>query len=667
MNIRETITSLFSGKFGTALLIALSVFLGTTVVFVVLLLFRSAFPTSPIPSPVSQVERLEKFTSAEEFKAYLEEVEQGYAGLGMMGGALLRDVGLELTTPRMALEAAPGVEKAAPERVSETTVQVAGIDEPDILKTDGKEIYFSSQYASYPRSIIFDEPVLEEKMLPPTETRKTKLVKAFPPADLAVDSEIERTGDLLLADSVLVIFSGNTIYGYDVSDPASPEKKWDVELGSRSQVVGARLYQGKIYLVTQTQIDTSSPCPIKPLSVGGVPLTISCTDIYRPVASVPVDVTYTAMVIDPADGEVKNKVSFVGSSGTSIIYMSPNAVYATYSYFESLLGFFYGFLKDGASDLVPSSVIAKVEKLKDYDISDAAKMTELGTILEQYQSSLSDDERLRIENELTNRMGDYYKNNQRALEKTGIVKIGLEKFEVSATGNVPGQPLNQFSLDEYQGNLRVATTVGASMFGRGESANDVYVLDRDLKVIGSVKDMGLTERIYSVRFIEDKGYVVTFKQIDPFFVLDLSNPRKPELKGQLKIPGYSSYLHPITKDKILGIGKEGSKVKISLFDVSDPENPTEADKYLMEESWSDILNTHHAFLLDTKHRVFFLPGSRGGYVFSYQGDQLGLEKAVSDIRARRAIYIDDYMYIIGDDKLVVLNETDWTKVNQLEL
>ena len=95
-----------------------------------------------------------------------------------------------------------------------------------------------------------------------------------------------------------------------------------------------------------------------------------------------------------------------------------------------------------------------------------------------------------------------------------------------------------------------------------------------MKIEGSVVDLGQGERIYSVRFIEDKGYVVTFKQVDPFYVLDLSDPMNPEKKGELKIPGYSSYLHPITKDKILGIGEENNKVKISLFDVSDPADPS---------------------------------------------------------------------------------------------
>ena len=120
-------------------------------------------------------------------------------------------------------------------------------------------------------------------------------------------------------------------------------------------------------------------------------------------------------------------------------------------------------------------------------------------------------------------------------------------------------------------------------------------------------------------------------------------------------------------DKVLGIGKEGSQVKISLFGVGDPTNPTELAKYTLKEYWSDVLNNHHAFLLDSRHNVFFLPGGKGGYVFSYQSDTISLARAIGDIRANRAIYIDDYMYVIGEEKLVVLNENDWQEVNDLDL
>ncbi len=313
----------------------------------------------------------------------------------------------------------------------------------------------------------------------------------------------------------------------------------------------------------------------------------------------------------------------------------------------------------------------KIKNLEGYDISEQAKLTELQLILQKFENTLNEDEKMKIQNELNNRMTDYYKEHKRELEKTGIVKIGLENLDIKASGSVPGHPLNQFSLDEYEGNLRIAITVGDTWSwmitgARGESANDVYVLDPSLKIKGEVKDLGLSERIYSARFIEDKGYLVTFRQTDPFYVLDLRNPENPQLKGELKIPGYSSYLHPISKDKILGIGEEQGQVKLSLFDVSSPENPVEKDKYNLDEYWSEVSSTHHAFLMDGKHEIFFLPGSKGGYVFSYKNDELKLEKTVSKISARRAIYINDYLYVIGDDMMVVLNEQDWSKVNSIE-
>ena len=609
---------------------------------------------------ISKVEGIEKFSSEQDFKTYLEEVELGYlAGFEMIGGARVRAI------PEAIPLAAPEFEAkgAIPGRVSETTVQVPGIDEPDIVKTDGQEIYFSSGESYYWRRFW--------EIIPPKIIGETKIIKAFPPADLAIDAKIEKRGDLLLHNNILVIFAGDKILGYNISNSKEPEKKWKIEFESNNFLVGARLYKDKIYLITSTRIDTYHPCPIRPLSVEGVPLEIKCGDIYHPIVKIPVDVTYNAMIVNPGSGKIENTVSFVGSSNSSVVYMSEKGLYVTYSYYESIIAFFSNFFKEKCQDIIPNWVIEKLEKLESYDISDAAKMTEFQIIMERFEASLSDDERLRVQNELENRMADFYKEYKRDLEITGIIKIGLDEFEISTTGNVPGRPLNQFSLDEYEGFLRIATTVGEGRFwwrigGTTESANDVYILDGNLKKAGSIQDLGLGERIYSVRFIEDKGYVVTFRQIDPFFVLDLSNPRKPELKGELKIPGYSSYLHPITKNKILGVGKEGAKVKISLFDVSKPKEPTEVDKYTLNEYWSDILNTHHAFLLDKKHEIFFLPGSRGGYVFSYKGNQLKLTKAVSDIRARRAIYIEDFLYIIGDEEIVVLNEIDWEKINTLE-
>ncbi len=596
-------------------------------IFVLLVaLFFVYFILTSFKPPITLKEDMVTFLSEEDFKSYLSKSQELAAyPYGAFGAAALGAMRAEV-----AKEALPEV----PERVSTTTVQVKGIDEPDIVKTDGLRIYFSY--------------------------RKTRAINAFPPQNLSILSEIDKTGDMFLYNNKLIILSYREIYGYDVSDPSSPKQEYKLKLNG--SIVGSRLYNGKIYLVSREYIDIYKPCPIYPVSINGKRVVVRCKEIYHPIRPIPTDIIYTAMVLNPETGNVENSISFVGSYGSSIIYMSKNAVFVTYSYYGDYFQIYLDFLREKCRDIIPSYIIERLEEISKYNISTTSKLFELTNILEKYKRGLSDDERMRIENELENRMEDYYKQAMRDLERTGIVKISLDNLKILATNSIPGRPLNQFSLDEYNNHLGIATTVG-----RWEkSENDIYILDNNLNVVGFIQGLAVTERIYSVRFIDDKGYVVTFRETDPFFVLDLSNPRKPELKGELKIPGYSSYLHPIKENLILGIGKEGSKVKVSLFDVSNPKTPEEIDKYTLNEYWSDILSTHHAFLLDKKHEIFFLPGSRGGYVFSYS-PKLSLIKTVSTYYAKRAIYIEDYLYIISESKIIVLDENNWERINEIEI
>lgn len=666
------------------------------------------------PQPGSK--DVKAFSSEEDFKNYLANIpiEGSYFGRGisMMGAKTMSaPAQWRESTGFGAPEAPAGISNdqasyynGKPDRFSQTNVQVAGIDEPDIVKTDGKEIYFSSdRYWVRPMT----EPMMKdqgvslrknnEMMLPdimppvPIEQPGTSVIKAFPAGDLAIDGKINKRGDLLLNKNILMVFGGQEITGFDVSNSKSPAQKWNVKINDNNSIVSSRLYNDKIYLVTRNAINESRPCLISPLAVDGMPVNIRCQEIYHPINPVPVDAVFSAMILNPANGKIEKTVSFVGSSSTSTVYMSENSLYITYSYSESIIKFYVGFFKAN-QDLFPASLTKKLERLDSYEISDSSKLNEFTTILQKYSSSLSKDENLKLQNEMQNRMSEYYKLHRRELEKTGIAKIDLKGFKVTAVGSVPGYLLNQFALDEYNGNLRVATTIGRNfgwgmgISGQNGTTNDVYVFDKNMKNIGSVKDFGKTEQIYSVRFVGDKGYVVTFRQTDPFYVMDLSNPKDPKIAGELKIPGFSSYLHPLDETHILGVGMENGKVKISLFDVSDKNNPTEIDKYSLDEYWTDVSNNYHAFMIDKKHKVFFLPGGKGGYVFSYFKpvwaecvpdnssntgcknftDKLELKKAVSQISAKRAIYINDYLYIIGDEKITVLNESDWEKVNELE-
>ncbi|PJC68502.1 hypothetical protein CO015_03775 [candidate division WWE3 bacterium CG_4_8_14_3_um_filter_42_11] len=602
-----------------------------------------------------------QFSSVDDFKEYIKDLSTAYSAISSTFGG---DQMLQMTTSSAETGMAQKVTGITGlERTSQTNVQVLGIDEPDIVKTDKGEIYLSSEYAQY--YPLMQRSFFEEDVRPPAPQDTTKVIKAYPPESLAEETAISQNGTLLLDNDVLLIFAGDAIYGYDVADPKNATRKWEIKLEDGNEIEAARLLDKTVYLVTKTQINIYSPCPLTPLSFAGEKLTIECTDIYHPVLETQVDVTYTAMTINPQTGKIGNTISLVGSSSSSVIYMSSQAVYLSYSHFVDLIQFFSDFFSERAPDLIPTAVLDKIAELSDYDLSANAKYVEFQTILENWQNSLQSDKRLQFENEMNNRMTDYLTEHARELEQTEIIKIGIPEFEILANGEVPGSLLNQFSLDEYEDNLRVATTISSSNLGNSESLNDLYVLDENLEELGFLKDLGKGERIYAVRFVEDKGYVVTFREVDPFFVIDLSEAASPALAGELKIPGYSSYLHPISQDKILGIGKEGSQVKISLFDVADPQNPSEEDKYTLNEYWSDVLETHHAFLLDAKHEIFFIPGTRGGYVFSYTDDQLKLEKTVADWQVQRALYINDYLYILGSNQIVVLNEADWSEVKRL--
>ncbi|RMD71104.1 MAG: hypothetical protein D6822_03255 [Cyanobacteria bacterium J149] len=329
----------------------------------------------------------------------------------------------------------------------------------------------------------------------------------------------------------------------------------------------------------------------------------------------------------------------------------------------------FDFFVNNATDLVPSDVVSRLKQVSQYEISEQSKLTEVHLTLENYYNSLGEDERLAKETELENRSKSYLSEHKRDIVKTGIVMVSPNDLSINETGSVPGTVLNQFSIDEYKGNLRIATTTNNNsfLFGGTKSFNDVYVLDQKLQVVGSILDLGVSERIYSARFVDDIGYLVTFRQTDPFYVLDLTDPTNPHMTGELKIPGFSSYLHPLTERLVLGVGREDGRVKVSLFDVSDKSNPLEKSTFYLSDSWSEIQNSHHAFLHDDKHEVFFVPGASGGYVFSYADDEINLETAVSNVKTERALFINDYMYIVSPERIVVLDETAWKRVNELEL
>ena len=245
-------------------------------------------------------------------------------------------------------------------------------------------------------------------------------------------------------------------------------------------------------------------------------------------------------------------------------------------------------------------------------------------------------------------------------------------------------------MDEYEDNFRIVTTTGDSW--QDTSLNHLYILDKNLEIIGKVEGLAQGERIYSSRFLGDKLYLVTFRQVDPFFVIDLSNPEKPEILGYLKIPGYSSYLHPYDEAHIIGIGQDDRNLKISLFDVSDFTNPEETAKYSVNEdySYSDALYDHKAFLFDKEKELLVIPVSynsyqkiegrewqywQGAFVFKMNADEIILRGKIThheseemwDDYVRRTLYIDDALYTISSSFVKANNLGTLAPISQVDL
>ncbi len=207
-------------------------------------------------------------------------------------------------------------------------------------------------------------------------------------------------------------------------------------------------------------------------------------------------------------------------------------------------------------------------------------------------------------------------------DDTKIHKIGVQGGEITyvAGGNVTGRVLNQFSMDEYNGYFRVATTKGYASPNGASSRSSIYILDENMNLAGKLEGLAPGEDIHSARFMGDRCYLVTFKKIDPLFVIDLKNPGSPQVLGKLKIPGYSDYLHPYDENHLIGVGKETAEavggdfawyqgVKLSLFDVTNVSAPKEMAKIEIGDRGTDspVLRDHKAFLFSKSNGMLVLP------------------------------------------------------------
>lgn len=560
--------------------------------------------TSP---PVSS--ELKKFNSTAEIEQYLEESlatlqqEGYYRTLVPTMGISTDSIAREQASGIPVLSISGGGPGSSGVEYSQTNVQVAGVDEPDIIKNDNRYIYTIS-------------------------AQNLVMVDAYPAADASVVSttEIEDTPrDIFVRGDRLVLFSTGTADAdtyperaesrmvppyyipytpvthatiYDISDRAHPRVLKDYTIDG--DYLDARMVGSLVYLVTQEQIYPyyrDGPIVVPVLREGTK--TVLQPDVWyfdHPEHQY----TFTTITaLDAASGKEKDAQTYLLGTGNTL-YVSEDAMYVSYP------RYFPGIYR-GPAPMVPAIEVSS-------DSGSSGTPPDFNT--------LSGEERESVIESLRDAEEDAIRRQEADQTTTVIHKIGIRNGAITylARGEVPGTLHNQFSMDEYKDNLRVATTSNIYTPRYGQyTYNNVYILDKDMATISELTHIAEQESIYATRFIGDRLYMVTFKRIDPFFVIDLSSPRDPEILGKLKIPGYSDYLHPYDATHIIGIGKETaandwggvsvSGVKLALFDVSDVENPTLLDKVQIGDAGSDsaALSDHHAFLFDKAKNLLVIP------------------------------------------------------------
>lgn len=457
---------------------------------------------------------------------------------------------------------------------SETNNQVEGVDEADLVKTDGEYIY----------SIMNGQVVITDIKNPKSMVKMSEIPASedFYPSQLFLhedtliilgdhhipydysDVSEEPTDKMMIAP-----FSNSTnVRFYDVSNPQKPAMIR--EIGAEGYLNGARKTDNMLYFVTNVSPNFWA------LEQGD-------------------DVELRPYIFD---SEIDEKATPMDLSNISIL---PGSLEGTYSIITAM----------------------------DLDNPTESKVETKG-YLGGSQSMYMTKESLYLTAPIYLPIDQNSQNNRTMMWNPSASNTEIFKFELDGTnisfassGEVDGMLLNQFSMDEHEGYFRVVTTKGFAWDEETPSENNLYILDAGMKQVGAIEGLAEGERIYSARFMGDKAYMVTFKETDPLFVLDVSTPTKPKVLGELKIPGFSNYLHPLDENHLIGFGYDTKSIpgekgqpprivtggmKISLFDVTDFNNPKEQDIEIIGEQ-----GTYSSLQYD--HKSLFQHRAKGLYGF----------------------------------------------------
>jgi len=622
-----------------------------------------------------------------------------YNGYGYMTKSVgmareMIDVDMADGMPAPTMASGTGIEEASMD-FSETNVQVEGVDEADMIKTDGNYIYTISENIVY-------------------------IIKAYPGEDAKIVSTIKLDNNpsgLFVNKDKLAVFGTSYDYSYfeklditpysgmsyfkiyDISEKDDPEEIKEYQF--EGNYFRGRMKGDYVYFITTTypQYQVNHPRPI--LFDGGVMKTMPIDSIYYYDIDYknPMYVIINSISMEDVEDDNSDAVLVEGSQE---MYMSHDNIYITYSEYISEYDLQKQIVMEMLEDNLTSREQNLIEKIKVTDnevLSRWEKDEKIWQIYEQHVMVMSQEDRDNMQDEAEELLQKKL-NETEYFEYTVINRIAIEDGEISpeANGKVGGSIVNQFSMDEYNSVFRIATTVSqrwSSYSSFSESMNNVYTLDEDLEVLDQIEGLAKGEQIYSTRFIMGRLYMVTFRQVDPFFVIDLSDARNIKELGKLKIPGFSRYLHPYDANTIIGIGQDATEtgrtsgLKISLFDVSDVSEPEEIAKYVTEERYaqSSALYEHKAFLFSKDKELLVIPvynynweksseNYNGAFVFKISKDEITLRGLIDHSNTtqyywqpavERSLFIEDMLYT-KSLKLLRINRLDTLqKVKNVEL
>jgi inhibitor of cysteine peptidase len=638
---------------------------GIAAVFLALILTTVVYNVGVPPYIPPVVSALKTFTSYSELENFLTinmEKAKPFAQqyfLPFLRGVQVQPLG-NVTALNATLNAkfasftlAPSATIAATPEYSTTNVQVAGVDEADIVKSDGTYLYVVSGSAVY-------------------------ILQAYPPSDAKVLSKLilneTYTADIYVNGNRLVVLSkpsafwpmglslgvigSDCIYNapigasmvriYDISNRSAPVLKRTISFNGT--LMGSRMIGDYVYIVTDqmaTNPNSNQTEVVLPkIQVNNEMKTVQPTDVRY--LSLP-DIFYyftTVIAVNVVNDAQEPTYETLLTGSTASMYVSQDNMYLT----------------------MPNTT---------------AWINTIGIS---------------------------------SGEETIICRATLDKENVVfvAQGVASGHVLNQYSMDEYNGYFRIATTTGWG----GSSGNNLYVLNMGLNVVGNLSNIAPGERIYSARFMGDRCYLDIFQQVDPFYVIDVSNPSEPKILGYLKVPGFSGYLHPYDANHLIGVGKNATPsdqgytewyqgVQVSLFDVSNVSNPIRIANYLIGDRGSDtpVLQDPKAFLFNATKNLLVIPVSvaltnqtenpsspififppygnlvfQGAYVFNVSlAGGLVLKGTVTHIEnssqlwntnyyVNRALYIGNMLYTVSNMKVKINDLQDLnTTVKTIDL